>query len=257
LVSGVLIAGAVPLAAQSSAPMPPPRVTDQIVKDESGKFRLLTEEYTIPAITVPVSELSIADLYAVSDGQSGPIEPTTMTYRCPIDEAGKINLSVCIFVSREAPQSPIAERLVLRAGNRITLPTFPKVTQSDKNRIARHALLELHVPAVELPVVDLATGLLVERALIPELAGDLPLRLTYPPRALRQAVEGTSVIECQVQQDLSLICHQIGFEPASGAALFARESQRAFGSLRVSPQLADGTDARGVRFRLSFVWRIT
>ena len=85
----------------------------------------------------------------------------------------------------------------------------------------------------------------------------MPLRLTYPPRALRQEIEGTSVIDCQIQQDLSLICHQIAFEPASSAALFVREARRAFGPLRVSPQLTDGSDARGVRFRLTFVWRFT
>lgn len=252
----LLCGAAAPLSAQVEPSPPAPRVTERMVKDQSGKFRLRTEEYTAAPIAVPVAEFSIADLYAVSNGQSGAIAAATMSYRCPINDAGKITLAFCIFSNRLSQQNPMADSLVLRAGNRVTLPAFPVVTQTAKARFERYVLLEFNVPAVELPVVDLSTGRLVERQSIPELAGDLPLRLRYPPRALRAEAAGTSVIECQIQQDLSLICRQIAFEPASNAALFARESERAFGPLRVGPQLADGSDARGARFRTSFNWRL-
>ncbi|MCU0948656.1 MAG: hypothetical protein MUF47_10450, partial [Porphyrobacter sp.] len=196
-----------------------PRVTEQTLKDQSGKYRLRTEEYTARPMAVPVAELSIADLYAVGDGQSGPIAAATVSYRCPINDAGKITLKFCIVLNPLSQQNPIADSLVLRAGDRITLPAFPVITQPEKDRIARYVLLEFNVPAVELPVVDLSTGPLVEHQSIPELAGPLPLRLTYPPRALRQEAQGRSVIECQIQQDLSVICRQISFEPAVDAAL--------------------------------------
>jgi len=84
-------------------------------------------------------------------------------------------------------------------------------------------------------VIDLSTGPLVERQSIPELAGAFPLRFNYPPRALRNEAEGTSVIECQIQQDYSVICRQISFDPASHAALFARGSERVIGPLRLIP----------------------
>lgn len=252
----LLCGGAVRLAAQVEPSAPAPRVTERMVKDQSGKYRLRTEEYTAAPIAVPVAELSIADLYAVGDGQSGTIAAAKPSYRCPINDAGKITLAFCIFSNRVSQQNPVAESLVLRAGDRVTLPAFPVVTQTAKDRFERYVLIEFNVPAFELPVVDLSTGPLVERQSIPELAGEVPLRLRYPPRALRQEAQGTSVIECQIQQDLSLICRQISFEPASDAALFARESERVFGPLRVSPQLADGSDARGARFLISFNWRL-
>ncbi len=257
LASGLLFAGATPLSAQVEPSAPAPRKTEQTMKDQSGKFRLRTEEYTSPPISVPVADLSIADLYEAGDGQSGAVAAATVSYRCPVNDAGQITLKFCIFSNRLSQQNPIADSLVMRAGNRVTLPAFPVITQTEKERIARYVLLEFNVPAVELPVVDLSTGPLVEHQSIPELAGPLPLRLTYPPRALRQEAEGRSVIECQIQQDLSVICRQISFEPADDAALFARESERALGPLRVSPQLSDGSDARGVRFRLSLGWRLT
>lgn len=256
LVIGLLATGTAPLAAQSDPAAPSPRVTEQTLKDQSGKFQLRTEEHTVPPIAVPVAELSIADLYAVADGQSGTVAASTMAYRCPINDAGKVTLKFCIFSNRLSQQNQIADGLVLQAGSRIRLPEFPVITQPEKDRIARYALLEFNVPSVELPVVDLSTGPLIERESIPELAGPLPLRLTYPPRALRLEAQGISVIECQIQQDLSIICRQISFEPASDAALFARESERALGPLRVSPQLTDGSDARGARFRLSLNWRL-
>lgn len=256
LAIGLLATGTAPLAAQPDPAAPSPRVTEQTVKDQRGKFELRTEEYTVPTIAVPVAEFSIADLYAVSDGQSGTVAASTMSYRCPINDAGEITLRFCIFSNQLSPQNQIADGLVRRTGNRVTLPAFPVITQPDKDRIARYALLEFIVPAVELPVVDLSTGPLLEHQSIPELAGPLPLRLTYPARALRQEAQGRSVIECQIQQDISVICRQISFEPASDAALFARESERALGPLRVSPKLTDGGDARGARFRLSLGWRL-
>ena len=255
--AGLLFAGATPLCAQIEPSASAPRITEQTLKDQSGKYHLRTEEYTSPPMSVPVADLSIADLYAVGDGQSGQVAASTLAYRCPINDAGEITLVFCIFSNGLSQQNLIGEGLVLRAAKRITLPAFPAITQSPKDRVQRHVLIEFNVPAVELPVVDLSTGPLVERESIPELAGGLPLRLNYPPRALRQEAEGRSVIECQIQQDLSVICRQISFEPAADAALFARESERALGSLRVSPQLADGSDARGARFRLSLNWRLS
>lgn len=256
LALGLLTTSAAALAAQQAPAPPAPRVTEQAMKDQSGKYRLRTEEYTSPPISVPVADLSIADLYAVGDGQSGAVAAATVSYRCPVNDAGQITLKFCIFANRLSQQNSIADSLVLRAGKQITLPAFPAITQAKKERIARFVLLEFKVPSVELPVVDLSTGPLVEHQSIPELAGPLQLRLTYPPRALREEAEGRSVIECQIQQDLSVICRQISFEPASDAAMFARESERALGPLRVSPQLTDGGDARGMRFRLSLGWRL-
>ncbi len=257
LVSGALIAAAAPLAAQPAPPLSAPRVVEEIITDESGKFRLRTEEYTAAPIDVPVAALSIAELYAAGNGQSGPVAAARMSYRCPVNDAGEITLSFCMFANRLSQTNTIAETLLLKVGRRMTLPALPAITQRDKDRTARYVALEFNIPAVELPVVDLSTGPLVERTLIPELAASSPRRLNYPRRAIQNEVEGKSVIECQIQQDLSVICRQISFDPPEHAALFAREAERALGPLMVSPQLADGSDARGARFRLSLNWRLT
>lgn len=251
---GLLTAGPAALSAQPEPPAP--LVTEQTVKDQGRTYRLRTEEYAAAPIAVPVAELSIADLYAAGDGQGGAVAAATLSYRCPINDSGRIRLTYCIFSNGPTLRDRVPENLVLRAGDRITLPAFPVITQPKRDRIERYALLEFHVPAVELPVVDLTTGPLVEREAIPELAGPLPFKPNYPPRALRQAAQGMSVIECQIQQDLSVICRQISFEPADQAALFAREAGRTLGALKVSPHLADGSEARGARFRMTLNWRL-
>jgi hypothetical protein len=138
-----------------------------------------------------------------------------------------------------------------------TVPDFPAITQPSKGRIDRYVTLTVRVPALELPTINLASGTLVERKELPLLDDPSLLKLIYPPRALRQAVQGRSLVECQVQEDLSVICRQIGFEPVEHGPLFAPNATRVFGDRAFAElKLADGSDARGVRFRMGLAWSL-
>lgn len=237
-------------------PPPRPKQLNNAVKTVGVRPAAASQEFTAPAVLVPVEEFSIADLYRASAGQSGAFAATTVTYRCPIGLTGKVMLPLCAPAKRGTALDPVAKGLILAAARRIDLPTYAPVRLAESGQTERFVTLDFQIPGADLPAVDLAAGPLVERTSIAELSGPLPFTPEYPSRAMREEAEGRSTLECQVQPDLSVICRQISFEPPEAAALFADASERVLGAMRVSPQLTDGREARGVRFQLVLNYRL-
>jgi hypothetical protein len=227
--------------------------------DESlgGKQTVRVEDYTGAPITAAFEALTIAQIYRAVDGRSGSIAAAELTYRCFIDAAGRVEAYACKADDPATPADPVIDGLVRASGALQTIQTFPPVTQSAKVRTDRYVTFTVRVPAIDFPTIDLSSGPLVESNQIPLLADRSLMKLDYPARALRQELEGRSTIECQVQQDLSLICRQIAFEPAEDGAVFAKSAERAFGGKALQDlKLADGSDARGVRFQMRLTWSI-
>jgi hypothetical protein len=256
-IGSLALAGTEAFAGQGDPDRQLLRVWEKV--DESGKDkqRVRVEEYAAAPITVPVHTLTIAQMYKAADGRSGEVAAAEVAYRCMINDAGRILANFCEVSDRAVPLDPVIDGLIRVSLALYSVPDFPAITQPRKGRIDRYVTLTVRVPAVQIPALDLASGLLVERKDLPLLDDPSRLKLDYPPRALRQAVQGRSLVECQVQADLSVICQQMGFEPPEHGALFASNAARVFGD-RAFPELklADGSDARGVRFRVRLTWTL-
>jgi hypothetical protein len=85
---------------------------------------------------------------------------------------------------------------------------------------------------------------------------EVPIGKFYPLRALREEREGVETFECQIQQDLSLICSSLTFEPVANAPFFEGAGERNLAQARAPSKLVDGQSSVGARFKTRVRWTI-
>lgn len=129
-----------------------------------------------------------------------------------------------------------------------SLPLFPRA--EDAVTMRRAAFTARYDPATA-PTLDLASGPLLADDQLREIR---PTGIKYPPRALAVSAEAAISGECQVQADLSVVCHTLAVDslrPDLFQGLVEAERPR---SRRAPAALPDGRPTPGMRvpFRLSF-----
>lgn len=216
------------------------------------------EEQQLPdqgAFAVPTINASIADIHHAFDGRTDDLPAQSVPVFCVVSPSGQLILRDCYGRDGISDEQQIALNLAREWGEGVDFPRF-----EDLSALAappfRSLNLTLEIPAISAPQVDLATGPLVDPALVDFTLDQKSIMAAYPSRAIREEIEGILQLECQVQADLSVICTNLFFKPAEYAALFDRSGTRLFRGIRTGPRLKDGQDARGVRWRPRVVFRL-
>ena len=241
--------------------LPPPRSADgeppiQTRKGQYSGQNFYSQEFTDERVhRVSTRELSVAKLYSFFGERKEDLPPQVVTARCNIGSSGEVLLTDCVSKDGSTEDQRLA-LLLMDADTKIDVPDYRTLPEGFAD-LTRTVRLNLAIPEVKSPSVDLATGPFVEaQQLILASGGSGVGSSNYPSRALRREAEGDMELECQVQIDLSVICRSISFEPAEHFDLFARAGERLFDGVSVEAETKDGSDARGVRFRRKVLWRI-
>jgi hypothetical protein len=194
---------------------------------------------------------SIAERYYAAGDLKESVAAFDAPISCAIREDGIVLMPTCA----ERAELPQSQHLVLAALLKFgELQNLPHYSATDKLLLLRRVNLVVHVEQFDaLPQLDLTSGQLAplqQVAALGEAIRSGRAGLDYPPAALRSEVQGVLTLECQVQADLSVICHEELFNPPGLGHYFIGMAKRAFLKVRVGPKLASGEDARGVRIRL-------
>ena len=236
----------------------PPIVKARIDLIDKTVFRQLFE---LPARISPEFSGTIADRYRLLGDRGDALLPHTLAITCRIEPEGLVRSSTCEADVSEAPDAAPALRAAKLAGALHDFPRFRDLGIKDGARepFFRFARFELRTPQVHPATINFEQGPLVEMQQIPALdlarKSDRSIR-EYPPRALREGKGGKGLVECQVQQDLSIACHMLSFEPVENAAQFFREPRQFFQKTLADSTLVNGGDARGARARFHVNWSI-
>jgi hypothetical protein len=216
------------------------------------------EEQQLPdqgVFAVRTIKASIADIYHAFDGRTEDLPAQSVPVICVVSPSGKVILRDCYGPDGIREEQQIALNLAHDWGEGVDFPRFEDLSALDTPPF-RSLNLTLEIPAISAPQVDLATGPLVEKELLDFTLEERNMMAAYPSRAIREEIEGVLQLECQVQADLSVICTNLFFDPGEYAAMFDRAGTRLFRGTRVKPQLKDGRDARGVRWRPRVVFNL-
>lgn len=200
------------------------------------------------------TDASIAERYRVFGGRKQDVAAQVVRANCPIADMGVVLLRSCRGDGEMTEEQEIALALTRPHGEDI----FPRYRALPEGRdtLNRTVSLRLAMPAIPAPDVDLTSGREVDQQIVDIRRIFRRVSESYPSRALRQELEGDMTARCQIQQDLSVICQPVSFEPSEHFAIFERSFISGTRYAVAPPQLLDGSDARGVRFELTLAWRL-
>lgn len=256
--AGVLVLGPSVLAAQDRVPPRAAAGEPEIFTYESSsgeidyhqEFELSDAVYSALPPT-----MTIAQAWRLMRKRDAELSAQTLPMRCGIAPDGSIVMRQCIMRAAGTDEQKTASYFLLYSPGVENPPKFRALSHADAD-LVRVVHLNIAMPQIPLPPVDLASGPLVAQRLVDFRFDPDRISEAYPSRALRQEIEGRQTGECQVQQDLSVICVPTGFELPEHEEIFARAFDAAFRSTSAGPNLTDGRDARGVRFPLTVVWKL-
>lgn len=239
-----------------------------------------SQTFAAPPIEVdPLAGLSVAERHRIAIRSNGTIPAGEAVLTCEVADDGHVERESCEAGSWFDELQLLAMRLA-RAAPEAQFPRFPAIDRAALglaprggfalwSRLLDHGLAAprggtppffrlVHLPVVvrqaEAPLVDLGTGPVVEKALVVFESEGNGQRIDYPARAIREDVQGVQTVECQVQADRSVICHEIAFEPPGSAGYFSQAPLQVFRHAVVADRLGDGNDAIGARFRFLLRW---
>ncbi len=248
-----------------------------------------TQTFELGAQVLPPQSPTIAWRYRITSIAGGSVPAYTAPLECEIADNGTIRPASCgpaqpmglqggiaALLLRQsdwfahAPKFPVIDRVKAGTALQISGQSVPYYADRAgggfpppaKPPFYRLVHLTISVPAITAPTVNLAAGPLVDRAKLPAVIAALRDGRAgidtndYPSGALRANISGRETAECQVQADLSLICHLAAFDPPEGAQYFADSAGDFFAGIHVDPQLAGGGSSVGARFRMAISWKI-
>lgn len=261
----VLVAMGAPAMAQPKAKRGEPEMV-QAGQDQSGNT-VFEQVYTgdDQRIEAP-AKLSTAAAYWALGGDGANLPAATIRVRCEIGREGGV-LNYACLPADGTPEDAVKLFRAANAGKVLPLiaKSFRKIQRTNGSSRSvgawvwkRYYEFDLALPAMTAPSVNLESGEEVEAKLVSARIGSFAS--SYPSRALRADAEGDLTLSCQIQQDLSVICTDHSFEPAANFEYFMAPSEvarrRILGGARATATLADGRDARGVRFKPVVKYRI-
>ena len=219
-------------------------------KDELTGIVIREQTFDGGEIRFPIERLTIAQSYYLL-GEGDRSVPQTLKVICLINDAGLVQDYTCHDQTGGRIPAGIAQA---RDMELFSAARSFQSRKAGKNAPVRRARYVLGIEPGPGAAIDLASGPLVPMSLVNGLVAN-PNR-TYPPRALRFEAQGAQTVECQVQADLSLICHAIRFDPIKDEEFFVGAERTYFHRNPVSPHLSDGRPAKGVRFQFRIRWVI-
>lgn len=198
-------------------------------------------------------------------GAGGVTEPISLRVRCPVPPNGLVQFPHCEPIA--SPGSAAAQAFNAVKISYENWPEIPRIRSlkrwsgSDAEEktwaLYRQVEFNLNVPAITVPDVDLTTGKIVEISALRERERTFREVIeNYPIRALREDHEANIEAHCQIQADRSIICDEISSDPPEHLRYFEPTIREAMLKTKANATLADGSDARGVRFRVVFPYRL-
>jgi hypothetical protein len=222
--------------------------------------------FDVDAKDVPLTgDISVAARHYSWQGQTPPAGPVTVVVDCDVDVADGIRPCVNRTVADkdEALARVAVRQLMPRRPSFPTVPALqkdqekwlPDPLSTDKQPLRRVARFTYRLDPADVKVIDPMRGPLVESPNLPELKGRFS-PISYPAAREAQGLSANVTVECQVQEDLSIICGSATVDPPEHARWFAEPVRQKPIFWRSAPKLPDGRDARGVRFRktVRFMW---
>lgn len=215
------------------------------------------QEFTLAPHGFVAPELTIAERFWLI-GADAPLKPMSIQISCSISLDGSVDERSC---RPKTNHSFTAYTMLRLARSNDQFPQFPQYRAidealGDKWSLSRSVEFMLISPEFSPAEVDLDAGPLRDKSLFQSHIAQQARRLHYPSRALRREAEGEQEIECQVQADRSVICRTLSFSVAEYTDLFTRDIKRMFEGEQIEPELTDGTNPVGARFRFNVVWRL-
>lgn len=235
----------------------PPIVKTRIDLIDKTVFRQI---FDLPARTSPEFSGTIADRNRLLGDRPDALFPRNLAIVCRIEPEGRVRNSSCETDQAGDEGAVLALRAAQGAGALDDFPHFRSLEiKKGREPFFRFIRFELRTPKVDPATINFEQGPIVEMEQIPALEiarkSDRSMR-EYPPRALREGKDGRGVAECQVQEDLSIACHMLSFEPQENAAVFFGEPRQFFKKIFAGSKLANGNDARGARTRFAISWSL-
>lgn len=205
---------------------------------------------------VGLRDLTIAEAdYLWLDYPADQLELVRGRLECPVT-SGEVQVSRCLGSCSDDSfylcGSVIGTLARLGA---VRFPELPHLEASDGVRDQVSIAFELD-PHLR-PKVDLGRGEMRDWQQIVASTSRVDMQEIYPPRAIRQGVEGRMTVSCQVQADISVICRQKAFDPPEHAPLFERAAVRLGPLLDVKSELPDGSSTAGSRFERVVGFRLS
>ena len=229
-----------------AAPGEPPVIK---TKEQGGRLDIYTQTFPHAGLfEVSQPKGTIADFYRAFDGYKLDLSAVRVPVSCRIRMNGTVVLSDCLPRDSLTETADLSLRVARTRWGRAPFPQYRNL-QAQSVYVSRSVDLDLDIPAITAPTVDLTSGPLVEQKMLDFELDHRAVMNAYPSRALRKEIEGLLVIECQMQVDESVICNSLSFDPPEHLSVFAMAGERVFRSAKIQPRLKDGTDARGVRWQ--------
>ena len=273
----VVAIAAVPLIAQArDGGKDPPVITQN---DMNGR-PFQTQDFDGGKVAAHFPAMSIAKRYYLAGGRNEPVPASDAAVECEIGDDGVVQPWACVPLD---PTGDGSVALRIRAAQLEGVSRFSVIDRTVNHSVPmvdgrvmpfvrpvagswgptqtlkfyRLVHMTAHIDQFDPPPqVDLGAGPLVNLLQIPAIMDAIQSGKAhigsddYPLRALWESKAGRLTLECQVQADLSVICHQAAFDPPENAPYFADFARQAFLSVKVGATLLNGTSAVGVRFPL-------
>lgn len=249
-----------------------------LVSENANRIPFEAQIYDASPVDFDIQTLSIAEQYRWAAKWDGSIPDITTNILCEISDNGEVKPLTCEAES----WSDREQQLAMKLARQSSLSSFPKFPAIDRDALGlaprgkvalwsklvrfsaknvpdlpffRLVRLPAHIERVPL-AVDLTTGPLVDIAQINFLSGNTMKVAHYPTKALREGLEGTQLVECQVQVDRSIICRSKAFDPPENGPYFVREGSNLLRDAIAREQLKNGSSSVGVRFQIRLRWRL-
>lgn len=215
----------------------------------------------LPDQIVSYPARSIAETYYLLGGEGTVFTASRIRYLCKIGADGSVALTRdCSLKEGVSAQAMLLARFGFVTSSPPKYPELRAIEEPGADRwvLHREAEFDVLLPAVTAPTLDLNSGPLVSHDDVDLGQGSESALQRYPLLAVRMGLEAQMLCECQIQTDLSVVCHSKQYFPAHAQSVFERDRgyQRGFNRLRSAAVLKNGEDARGVRFNLALTWRL-
>jgi hypothetical protein len=241
--------------------------------------KLRTQTYQAGPVLLDPDGLNFAVRYRATKAWGGKIPAAQASIICEIDDDGSIDTKACLPVSWKNRAQVLAASLVRQSTASLDWPVLPPIDRAaaglprrltnvangqfagarrgETTPFYRRVALQVRIPELDRPDIDLTTGSLVELKELTFLGPNSVVRTSdYPSKALIERKEGLQTIECQIQIDHSIICRTAAFDPPGNEPYFEETAEQIYKQATVERRLKSGANASGVRFRQKLRWKV-
>lgn len=252
IVAAIGTAFAASAGATQAPPAPPPLPDPVTERHFSPEGRISIETYRLDPATAPVPPPTVAQRrYLAHRLGKRAGKPLDVVVACWIKPSGEV-ADNCAPDNLHAYSQFDVFALDFARVPRPVFPVFPELT--DRRPQPRRVEYRYHYDGAPLAPIDWNRGPLVDRQQIAPIARTDWVE--YPIRAMAARKEAKVVVECQVQDDRSVVCRTLDVVPAENMSHFSDAGEYQYIARRAPATLADGRNSAGARARFELDFRL-